>query len=54
MCLCLSTKIEEERPESGTETRNHMNVCTMTGKAGELVELMQRRKVNIPCIQEER
>ena len=31
-----------------------LNVGTMTGKATELVDMMQRRKVDIVCVQETR
>ncbi|XP_068213982.1 uncharacterized protein [Palaemon carinicauda] len=42
-------KISEERMRVAT-----LNVWTMTGKWRELVDLMKRRKIGVPCVQEAR
>ncbi|XP_068213952.1 uncharacterized protein [Palaemon carinicauda] len=42
-------KISEERMRVAT-----LNLWTMTGKGRELVDIMKRRKIGVPCVQEAR
>ena len=51
-CLCRQ---REKRQSKRLGMRvEKLNVGTMTGKARELVDMMQRRKVDILCVQETR
>ena len=51
---CVRTKKEKRSAKSIGLRVGTLNVGTMTGKGRELVDMMQRRKVDILCVQETR
>ncbi|KAF3688243.1 Craniofacial development protein 2 p97 bucentaur protein [Channa argus] len=51
---CVHRQREKRNAKNVELTVGNFNVGTMTGKARELIEMMQRRKVDILCVQESR
>ncbi|KAK2899776.1 hypothetical protein Q8A73_012905 [Channa argus] len=51
---CVRRQREKRKAKNVGLTVGTLNVGTMTGKARELIDMMQRRKVDILCVQETR
>ncbi|XP_067359512.1 craniofacial development protein 2-like [Channa argus] len=51
---CVHRQREKSKAKNVGLTVGTLNVGTMTGKARELIDMMQRRKVDILCVQETR
>ncbi|KAK2921658.1 hypothetical protein Q8A73_001143 [Channa argus] len=51
---CVRRQREKRKSKNVGLTVGTLNVGTMTGKARELIDMMQRRKVDILCVQETR